>query len=205
MSNEGSEYIDAYEPTAPKEAGTDYQSLNDMKQMLNVFKQNHKNPKEVNRETGQDYKSETEDKKQERKKKLEEELKDLKVQLDYYKEKKKKSKGSTDHAFTDEDFKSLKTLRERVEELKENEKEDEEYRDYTLNTKGETHNDASKGSDFSQQLLPNKITDDGAIVPLGDQPHAPVSDADCNNYSSPCICHCEKGDAGAKASCLEGC
>ena len=114
-------------------------------------------------------------------------MKDIKNQLDFYKEKQKKAKGSKDHAFTDEDFKSLKTLRERVEEFKENKKKDNEHGDY------------------SQQLLPDKIGADGAIVPQGDQPHAVDADPDCNNYSSPCICHCEKGDAGAKTACLEGC
>ena len=61
-------------------------------------------------------------------------------------------------------------------------------------TKAETHrDDASGGNDYSQQLLPNQVG------------HAPDADPDCNNYTSPCICHCEKGDAGAKVACLDGC
>ena len=164
--------------------------------------------RKANKEEGQDYNSEspsspTEEETDDSKKILDEEMKDIKDKLDFYKEKQKKAAGSENHAFTSEDFKSLKLLRKRVEEFKENKKKEKEQGE---GTKAETHkDDTSGGNDYSQQLLPNKVGEDGAIVPQGDQPHAPDADPDCNNYTSPCICHCEKGDAGAKKACLDGC
>ena len=164
--------------------------------------------RKANKEEGQDYNSEspsspTENETDDSKKNLDEEMKDIKDKLDFYKEKQKKAAGSENHAFTSEDFKALKLLRKRVEEFKENKQKDKEPAE---GTEAETQNDdVSGGDDYSQQLLPNKVGEDGAIVPQGDEPHAPDADPDCNNYTSTCICHCEKGDAGAKKACLDGC